>query len=173
MPDNHLKASIEDVNSSGKYDFLIICLDFDEASPETTRQLVHDFIQKHEMVISCPLQIIVQSKCMETWFMDNRTVYPRNPSQNFKSFSQFYNVSINDPERMEKPQDFEESQSLYHYEYLKAMLSEKNMRYSKKKPREVMQESYLKKLRKRTKDFPEQLATLKIRLNFLEHLNKA
>jgi hypothetical protein len=113
--DNHLKASVEDVNNSGNYDFLIICLDSDEASPKAKIALLHDFINKHELILSYELQVIVQQKCIETWFMGNRTIYPRNSSLEFKPFAQFYNISTHDPELMEKPSDFNESCSIYHY----------------------------------------------------------
>jgi len=133
--DNHLKASIEDVNNFGMYDFLIICLDSDDVLPEKIIIMVNNFIKHNEIIPSCKLQVLVQRKCMETWFMGNRTVYPRNPSADFLQFSNFYNVSINDPEIMPKPHDFVESCSIYHYVYLKNMLSEKRIRYSKKNPR--------------------------------------
>ena len=170
--DNHLKASVADVNSVEKYDFLIICLDSDNASPESRIQMVYDFIKEEKLILSCNLHVIVQKICMETWFMGNRTVYTRNPSQSFKPFSQFYDASINDPELMGKPDDFGESHSIYHYEYLKNMLSEKRIRYSKKNPRDVMQKYYLNELRKRTIDFPNQLSTLKEFIKFMDDIAK-
>lgn len=168
--DNHLKASIEDVNAIGTYDYLVICLDSDDATPEAKMKMVDNFLVEKELTLSCNLRIIVQQRCMETWFMGNRNVYTRNPSQNFKPFAQFYDVSIHDPESMEKPPDFGGSCSMYHFEYLKSMLLEKNIRYSKTNPRDVMQEYYLHELVRRTKDFPNQLATLRNCLNFMDDI---
>ncbi len=170
--DNHVKASIEDVNSIGIYDYLVICLDSDDATPEAKMKMVDDFIEKETLTLSCKLHVIVQQRCMETWFMGNRTVYTRNPSQNFKPFSQFYDVSIHDPESMGKPPDFGESHSIYHYEYLKSMLLEKRIRYSKKNPGDVMRQYYLNELVRRTKDCPNQLTTLRKWLHFMDDIAK-
>ena len=169
--DKTLKYSIEDVNSSGNYDFLIICLDSDNDLPEAKIAMVLDFVKRHDIALSCKLQVIVQRKCMETWFMGNRTVYSRSPSSEFLSFSRHYDVSKFDPELMEKPQDFIASSSVYHYEYLRKMLLEKRIRYSKKSPNEVTQEYYLVELKKRILDTPEHLTTLRSLLDFFDSLN--
>ncbi|MDM8561593.1 hypothetical protein [Candidatus Parabeggiatoa sp. HSG14] len=169
--DVHFKSSVEDINDSGKYDFLVVCLDSDEESPEVKMIMVHDFIKNNKLTISCELKIIVQKKCMETWFMGNQTIYPRNISVGFKPFSKFYNVLQNDPELMWKPEKFEESCSIYHYEYLRYMLLEKRIRYSKTNPKDVTKEYYLQELKKRVSDTPH-LNTLKIFLDFCDSLAK-
>ena len=109
---------------------------------------------------------------METWFMGNQTVYPRNISENFKPFAEFYNVLNNDPELMSKQADFEESCSIYHYEYLKYMLLEKNIKYSKTRPNDVTREYYLQELQKRILEKPEHLSTLRVFLEFCNNLHK-
>jgi len=168
--DNHLINSFEDVNDARKYDFLIICLDSDDDTPTAKIEEVKKFIADHQLQLSCYLHIIVQTKCMETWFMGNRTVYARNPSPKFKLFAQFYNVSVDDPERMTKPQYFQETQSVYHYEYLKNMLAEKNIRYTKNNPKGVVEKYYLEELIKRVKQYPNQLATLAEFLDFFTEI---
>ncbi len=169
--DNHLSASIEDVNNSGEYDFLIICLDSDNDLPDVRRHSVHEFIEKNNLSVSCKLEIILQARCMETWFAGNRKVFPRNPSDSFIPFLNFYNTSVSDPELMEKPQNFQESCSIYHYNYLKSMLSERKVRYSKTNPKSVVEKYYLDELKKRLIETPEHLSTLRTCLEFLDSLN--
>lgn len=164
--DNHLKASVEDVNTFGNYDFLILCIDSDGLSPEKKLIMINEFIAKNNIATMCDMKVIVQHKCMETWFMGNRKVYSRSPSQGFVFFSQSYDVSQDDPELMGKPDDFSESYAIYHYQYLKSMLSEKNIRYSKSNPGDVMKEYYLNELRKRTLDTPGHLNTLQTFFGF-------
>ena len=170
--DTQLRLSIEEVNASGKYNFLVVCLDSDDESPDDKKAMVHHFLEKNRLEISCQLKIIVQNKCMETWFMGNQVVYPRNISEDFRPFANFYDVLKNDPELMQKPKSFVESSSIYHYEYLRQMLLEKNIRYSKTRPNEVGKAYYLEELRKRILATPDHLNTLKVFLEFCDGLQE-
>jgi len=67
---NHLINSIEDVNSTGKYDYFVICLDSDDESIENRKNQVLDFISDNQLeLINTGLKIIIQNKCIETWFL--------------------------------------------------------------------------------------------------------
>jgi hypothetical protein len=109
---------------------------------------------------------------METWFMGNRTIFPRNPSSQFRPFYDFYNILENNPEFMEKPSNFIGSSSIYHFEYLKNMLKEKNIRYSKNDPKEVIKAYYLQALQKRLQETPEYLYSLRQFLEFIDNLSQ-
>ena len=124
-----LKSSIEDINSSGNYDYLILSIDADLSSVDEKIAEVNDFIKTERLKLeNCLLHVVVAKKCLETWFLGNKKVYSRNPKNlKFIPFTKFYNVSENDPELMDKASDFTESSSIYHFNYLKQMLKEKNI----------------------------------------------
>lgn len=150
--DNHLKNSIEDINSSGNFDYLVICLDSDDYTIEEKHQQVLDFIntEKIELHGNTELVVIVQNKCFETWFLGNPKIFKSNPSSTFlKNYIQHYNVKNKDPEIMEKPIDFEQSTAVFHSVYLQEIFSERKIKYSKRNPQEVTEKYFLEELIKR------------------------
>ena len=170
--DNHLRSSIEEVNDCGNYDWLILVIDADEMSIQDKTEEVHQFIETNNIVLNanCQLHVITQKCCMEAWFLGNRAVYTKSPSKSdFGKHNVFYDVSQNDPELMVKPTNSEETLSIYHYEYLKQMLLERNVRYSKTKPNDVGESHYLSQLKKRVNE-TNHLSSLKNFLNFCESI---
>ena len=124
------------------------------------------------MANNTSLKLIVQNRCIETWFLGNRKVYTRNPQKNhsFIEYSNFFNVSQNDPELMKKIENYEGSISNFHVTYLKTMFNERgNMTYSKSNSIEVQRVSCLNELIKRIKDEPTHLITF---TNFIEFCSK-
>jgi len=168
--DNYLADSIDDINSCGNYDILILAIDADLLSVQDKIAEVNSFIRKNKLKLhNCSLEIVVQNRCIETWFLGNRKVYSRNPTNlEFIEFTKFYDVSENDPELMRKPSDFNGELVDYHYKYLKRMLREKNISYSKTKPNEVGKPYYIEELKKRIQETPNHLASLK---NFFDFCN--
>jgi len=165
--DNHLRNAIDEVNSIDKFDYFVICLDADEFSIEERKNEVLQFIenQKIDLNPKTKLVIIVQNRCIETWFLGNTKVYKRNPSSLLlKDLISFYNVSSNDPELMEKIEGFE-THAEFHETYLSEMLSERNIQYTKKNPRGVIEPDYLNQLIKRTQETGH-ISTLKYFLDF-------
>jgi len=78
--DNHLKNSVEDITSSGNYDFFILVLDSDEVTVDERINEVNNRIFNENINLgSCELKIIVQNKCIETWLLGNRKIFPQNP----------------------------------------------------------------------------------------------
>ncbi len=78
---------------------------------------------------------IIQNCCIETWMLGNKKIYPRNnTSSETKKYTSFYDVRKNDPEKMSKPKDFSDLTSMYHYDYLRHILKDKNILYSKANP---------------------------------------
>lgn len=171
--DNHLKNAIDDVNSISKFDYFVICLDSDDDTIDERKNQVFDFIKKNDLKFlnDCKLIIIVQNKCIETWFLGNRNVYSRQPqSEKLLTFNNFFNVRINDPELMEKFGEYD-SVSQFHQIYLSEMLLEKNINYSKKNPREVVEEYYLNELINRSQE-TNHLTTFKTFINFCSQINE-
>jgi hypothetical protein len=152
--DNHLRNCIMDINNAGNYDYFVICLDADEQNVEACKQEIFDFIAKEKISLNAKTQfeIIVQNKCLETWFLANTKIFKKNPNSYFlRECVEFYNVKENDPEFMGKLPDFEGSISVFHASYLQELLAERNVTYSKKNPQGVAEEYFLRQLILRNK----------------------
>lgn len=149
---NHLRNSIEEINTIGNYNYLVICLDADEFTVKERENEVFDFINKNNLKLNSntELIVIVQNRCIETWFLGNSKVYKRNPtSKMLQKYITFYNVATKDPELMEKFDDFQTITD-FHETYLSEMLAERKIAYTKKNPRAVTEPEYLNQLIKRT-----------------------
>ncbi len=152
--DNHLVNAISDVNQIAMFDFFVICLDSDDDLVSYRKQTILDFIAKHMLTFKHQTQfvIIVQDKCIESWFLGNRKVYSQQPqSAKLRKYNDFYNVKAMNPELMTSMPEFNTS-AQFHEEYLMEMLLERNIRYSKKNPIEVVEPHFLKELIKRNKE---------------------
>jgi hypothetical protein len=152
--DDHLLHCIEDINDVGNYDYFVICLDADEQSVEDSKQEILNFIKEKNIILNpkTNFEIIVQNRCFETWFLGNPKIYKTNPNSNFLlECVSFYNVKTHDPELMQKPKNHRYSVADFHFNYLKGLLEEKNIAYSKNFPRDVAKEHYLNELIKRNK----------------------
>ncbi|MCP4346056.1 MAG: hypothetical protein GY795_11095 [Desulfobacterales bacterium] len=162
--------AIEDINSSGKYHYFVICIDADAATVSQREAKILNLISEKQITLTdnTSLKIIVQNRCIETWFLGNRKVYTRKPQKDspFIEYARFYNVLQDDPELMGKSGNFNGSISKFHLSYLKAMFNERgNMTYSKSNSTEVQKSSYLNELINRTEDEPSHLNTF---INFVE-----
>ena len=168
--DNHLANSILDVNDSGNYDYLVLVIDADASTAEEKKQEVDDFLARKKVLLrNTRLVIIPQVACMETWFLGNRRIYARQSSNPVcLAYSQYYDVSREDPEHMVVPPDREGiTIGQYHFGYLKAMLQAKNVSYNKSTPREVQEAHYLTELRNRLQANHDQLHSLRTLFRFL------
>jgi len=172
--DNHLRNAVEEVNEYGNYDWLILVIDADDITAQSKIKEVEQFIINENIVLNsnCHLHVVAQKYCIETWFLGNCKVYPRNTDgSDFLSYAQFYDVSQQDPEGMNKPAWFNNgSVSIYHENYLRKMLAEKNIRYSKANPNGVGEKYYLDQLQKRVKE-TSHLSSLKSLFNFCESIS--
>ncbi len=150
--DNHLRNCIEDINSIIKYDYFVICLDADEQNIQQCKEDILNFMKNEKIVLNDNVQfeIIVQNKCLETWFLGNPKILKKNPDNQFlKECVSFYNVKNQDPELMAKMPNFEDSTSKFHSSYLQKLLLEKNIKYTKNNPQGVIEEYFLENLIKR------------------------
>lgn len=170
----HLSNSIADINEYKNYHKLVLVIDADDMSVDEKLDEVYKHIADSDVVLNegCTLEVIAQKYCLETWFLGNKKAVSRNPAStsNFYKHAQFYDVLENDPELMSKPQDWTESTSGYHYTFLKKMLAEKNINYSKSQPYEVAKPYYIDELKKRTTE-TNHLNSLKRLFDFCESIN--
>lgn len=171
----HLRSSVEEVNESGNYDYFVLCLDADESSVSEMIGEVNSFMLQEGIALieKTKLVIIVQNKTIESWLLGNPRIYKRNPrrSEILNRLITFYNVSTHDPELMLKAADFEGSIGDFHFLYLREYLVERNISYTKERPREVTEEYYLNQLIKRNSD-TSHLASFKFFLEFCKDLRK-
>lgn len=152
-----LKSTIADINSVNNYDYLFLCIDADENSIVERQKELDDYIEefRNEGIIlnsNCKLKLILQNRCIETWFLGNKVVYKANPSSDMLlKFQEFYNVKENDPELMSIFDGYD-NHATFHFTYLKKMLLERNVRYTKNYPRDVAENHYLERLIERGQD---------------------
>lgn len=149
--DNHLRNSIEDINETGLFDYLVILLDTEEDTVESRVNNVNSYVVKNNLILNnCKLKIIPQHRCIETWLLGNTKVFPRTPENEIlKQYIDFFSVLENDPELLPCYDGFT-THAQYHYDYLKKILAEKNIRYSKVNPSDAMDKYYLENLIQRT-----------------------
>jgi len=149
--DNHLRAAVDDVNRSGKYDYLVIVIDADELSVADRVDEIRTFVREEgiEMVPSCTLEIVVQNRCIETWLLGNRQVVRQNPtSSDLLEFKNFYDVRVADPEAMPCRTGFD-LHAACHLKYLKTAFAERNITYSKRSPGNAATATYIQALKRR------------------------
>ena len=147
-----IHAAALDINKAGVYDYFLICLDSDDNDVDDKRREIEDAVYSLDLCLSAKLFVIVQCRCIETWFLGNREKFPRRTDSEFYSYSKFYNVSRYNPEFMEKPYWFSGSASQFHSIYLKKMLAEQGKHYTKKNPYCVCSKAYVRELKKRVKN---------------------
>ncbi|TAH17457.1 MAG: hypothetical protein EAZ08_13610 [Cytophagales bacterium] len=75
--DNHLRNCIIDINNVGNYDYFVICLDGDDEGIDIRKQKVLDFMAEEKITLNSDtkFEIIVQNKCIETWFLANPKIF--------------------------------------------------------------------------------------------------
>ena len=150
---HHLENAIAEINDIGCFDYLILCLDADEVTVQERIQEIQVYLQEKNVKLNqAALKIIVQNRCFETWFLGNRKVYQRQPqSEILKKYQDHFNVQQNDPEEMQVLSKFE-TIAQFHESYLKQMLAERGIRYSKNNPNDVKEAHYLQELIKRNQE---------------------
>lgn len=165
-----ISDAINEVNSVGKYDYLVLCLDAEDYSVDEVEADIHCFLEKEQLKLDhAELILIVQNRCIETWFLGNRRIYSRNPQNPvLAEYTNYYEVSAQDPEQMGKYRGFN-THAHFHEAYLQALFAEKNLSYTKKYPGHVLDETYLKQLKARIHDEPNHLITFQ---NFIKFCNR-
>lgn len=168
---NHTINAIKNINNNPIFDRLIVCLDGEEIGVEDRIIEAKKKIEDSGVILvdNCKIEIIIQNICIETWFLGNRRVIKRNPSNsNLNSFLVNHNVINQDPELMDKIDGYR-NKAHYHFSYLREVFKEHNLRYSKSRPTVVLERTYLDELVSRTND-TDHLKTLKNFFNLINEL---
>lgn len=65
--------AVEDINALQKYHYLVICVDADAATVSQRKAKVFKLLEESKVnLVGTSLKIIVQNRCIETWFLGNR-----------------------------------------------------------------------------------------------------
>lgn len=164
--DAALKNAILDVNSNPIFDYLIICLDADELSIEERKTEFSNHVDKlkNEKIILnpyCQFKLIIQNRCIETWFLGNKKIVKKNPNMEpFISYVNYYNVKEDDPESMGNFNENFTHQD-FHLQYLRVALREKRLKYDKTYiENTIAKRDYIEQLIKRVNERKKHLKTL-------------
>ncbi|MGH9931184.1 MAG: hypothetical protein ACREA9_18400 [Pyrinomonadaceae bacterium] len=168
-----LPASIRDINLSGTYNYLVVSLDADEESVEDRVNEINQFLEDNNLsLLEAALVVIIQNRCIESWFLGNRRIVTRNPlSASLRLYQEFYDIVSEDPELMGKYQGFG-THAQFHLQYLREIFRERSITYSKRRPGHVLDKSYLDRLIERVADRPSDLPSLQIFFTFCERIRE-
>lgn len=168
---DHLPNAIADVNRFDRYSHLVVCLDAEELSVDKRREEVINCSQpRHRRLLRAELHVVVQNRCLETWFLGNRKIVSRSPqSRPLGQYLAFFDVSRDDPEQMGIYPGFIGHAS-FHGKYLEEIFSERGIRYSKTRPGHVTEKPYLDELIRRIQDHNRHLRTFQQFLQLCESL---
>ncbi len=139
-----IEAAISDLGKHPTIDHLLVCIDAEEMSFSQKEKEIETIIG--EQLESDRYSVIVHDCCIETWFLGNTKVMKRNPTDSeLIDFKQFYDVRTLDPEKIPPHREYN-TRSQLQYKYLKSMLRERGIRYSKKLPGTVKDPPYFEAL---------------------------
>ena len=154
---------INEINSKGgpHYDYLLVCLDTEGENRDYIMQQIEKQLKSEGVSLqNAELVVFEQKVCMETWFLGNQSVFKENPQNpEYLEFIRYYNVGEDNPEAMGNMDENRfATTARFHVRYLKRMLEERNMAYSKNNTEDVQQSAYLQQLIKRYEE-TEHIAT--------------
>jgi hypothetical protein len=170
---NHTINAIKDINDNPVFDKLIVCLDGEEIGVEARITEAKEKIAQSgvKLTPSCNIDFVIQNICIETWFLGNRKIVKKIPEGLLlKEFIEHYNVTIKDPEGLEKIERFK-NLAHFHYSYFREILKEHNLSYKKSNPKIVLEKSFFDELEKRVNE-TEHLSTFKQLLTLLYEIEK-
>jgi len=139
---------IQDVNTHGNIDRLVICVDAEDFSYDEKLEEINKYISGKQC--SAAINIIVQFFCFETWALANKKIGPRNPKNDIlKQYASYFDVLDNDPELMPAYPLEDLNRAQFAYKYLKHCLIEKGITYIKSKPYHIKHPTYFNEIKKR------------------------
>lgn len=170
---NHLPNAIDDINTVGDFDYLVVSLDADESSVQERIDEIGNFLTDKKVVLKkTQLVLIIQNRCVETWLLGNQRIVKQNPmNHELGEFKRFFDVINDNPEEMGKHKEFN-THSQFHFAYLREVFRERSLSYSKANPSEATKETYLNQLINRVERFPNHLQTFQKFLEFCEEVKK-
>ena len=150
---NIIENAIEDINSQGNIDRLVIAVDSEEMSYTEKFSEVADFIKDHPC--KADIRIIIQHFCFESWALGNKKIIGRSVQDiTLLKYKRFYNVLSQDPELMPAYTEGKLNRVLFAYKYLALAFREKykHLVYSKRSPNPLLNRNYFEQLRNRLQE---------------------
>ncbi|MDM8525337.1 hypothetical protein QUF80_18355 [Desulfococcaceae bacterium HSG8] len=145
---DYIKDAIDTINSTNNFDKLIIAIDSEDQSRQEKYEEVNAFLA--DKTCTAEIRIILQHFCLETWLLGNKRVGPRNPkTQELRTFKEYFDVFTDDPELLPDYPIKSLNRSQFAFLYLKKMLKEKRMNYSKGVPKAICHPRYLEEVKRR------------------------
>ncbi len=145
---NHLPNALKDFKQNPNFTKFILCLDSDDKEENILRDAIDKILLENKSYIDRTQAILIfQKRTIESWFLANRKIFKRNPSdENLRNYIEFFDVSNSDPSIMEKPNTFPGSIGDFHTKYLKLIFKERGIDYSKRNPGCVKDNHYFSEL---------------------------
>ena len=150
----HTQQAVETINSlGGLYDHFAVIVDCEDVDIESRREEISDIISSNRINSNVNTFIIIQNCCIETWLLGNRKFIQPNPTlPELINCVNYYNVRLNDPEDMNKPEWHSGTTASFHDYYLDKIFKGRtggHMVYNKNSPGEATKRHYLNSLVKR------------------------
>ena len=142
---------MEDFRSNPAIDHFFICVDAESKSCAEVAEEIENEVKKHIRASQLGIHIIIQSGCIETWFLGHTAMMQQVAgASRMSKYVKFYDVSAKDPEHMGAHPDHP-IRAHFHQEYLKEMFLAQTprQRYRKKSPGLVLEKPCLDALRER------------------------
>ncbi|MBM7118303.1 hypothetical protein [Archangium primigenium] len=156
---SYLQRIPDALADSARYaaDHLFICIDAEERTYDERKQELHTLVdnalRKHQAEgrpYTGQIHIIVADCCIETWLLGHQKLMPRQPNDEaLAKFKRFYDVSRDDPERMDRHPGHPRGRADFHLEYLSHVFRHHGKSYSKERPGIATEASYFAALRDR------------------------
>lgn len=141
---SRIQASLQDIVHHGQFDKFLICIDAEQFSVADKRKEILDLMDSDSLFEGT--NIIIHNCCIESWLLGHTKMLRRHPhSETLIQFKEFFDVSKQNPEDMDCPPEYD-TRAQFHFQYLKEMLFERGMSYTKNNPGVVQNKDYLRAL---------------------------
>lgn len=147
-----LPRSIEDINNNNSFTDLVVVVDSEGESISDLRSEIENRFEEYNTNNSISLTIIIQDICIETWLLGNQKIFSAScDCPVLIEYRKFYDCRSLDPQFLRKaPPDMPKSSlAQFHFDYLRRVLREKRVIYSKRNPGNAHEEHYFGQLVRR------------------------
>ena len=145
-----IDAAIEDVNTYGNIDRLVVAVDSEEMSIDEKYKEVEAHLSKTPCVAA--VRIVIQHFCLEAWALGNRAIIRPNPQDaKLREYKKFYNVRTHDPELLPPYDPDELNRANFAEKYLRRALQDKyaKLTYTKRNPDVLLHPKYFQRVKAR------------------------
>lgn len=130
---NQIPPAVDNIRANNVFSYLVFCADVEDDNPIEKKALILRKLEasQNKLPTGVEFKVILQMRCIESWLLGNRTVFPKNPiSTKLKKYIDMYNVHEQCPELMDGHDDFM-TRAAFHFDYLKLIFKEHAVRMCK------------------------------------------